>query len=122
MTSEPDLLGKRVLLVDDHQRAREVRAHRLNVYGIAVDAVSTIGEARFCVRDNSYDLVLLAARDNPEETISFQRELRQQDPQQRVAFLVGPPHYISFSYGQKVIPMPFRSSTWAEKKRRLASA
>jgi CheY-like chemotaxis protein len=123
MAPETDLLGKRVLLVDSDQKAREARARRLNVYGIAVDLVSTIRAARFCLRNKSYDLVLLGTRENPEDAITFRREIRQQNPKQRVAFLVGPPHYISFTFGQNLIPMPARSSTWADRlKYRLASA
>jgi hypothetical protein len=56
------------------------------------------------------DLVLFAPRENPEDAIAFRREIRQQNPKQRVAFLVGPPHYISFAYGENLIPMPARSS------------
>jgi response regulator RpfG family c-di-GMP phosphodiesterase len=123
MTPESDLLGKTVLLVDSDQKPREARAHRLNMYGIAVASVSTIQEARFCMRNKSYDLVLLATRENPEAAIAFRREIRQQNPKQRVAFLVGPPRYISFTFGQNLIPMPARSSNWADGlKTHLASA
>jgi CheY-like chemotaxis protein len=123
MTPETDPLGKTVLLVDNHQQAREARAHRLNRYGIAVDSVSTIREARLCLRNKRYNLVLLATRENPEDAIAFRREIRQQDPKQRVAFLVGPPRYLSFTFGQNLIPMPARSSSWADRlKVHLASA
>jgi len=122
MTPETDPLGKTVLLVDNHQKAREVRAQRLTVYGIVVDAVSTVREARFCLRHKRYDLVLLAVRGNAEETIVFSRGVCQHNPKQKVAFLVGPPDYLSFTYGENVIPMPAQSSDWAEKlKARLAS-
>jgi PleD family two-component response regulator len=123
MTPATDLLGKRVLLVDRHQKARETRANRLSVYGIAVDAVCTIREARVRLGMNRYDLVLLATRENPEDAITFRREIRQQNPKQRVAFLVGPPDYLSFTFGQNLIPMPPRPSDWADKvKTHLASA
>ena len=72
---------------------------------------------------NRYHLVLLATRENPEAAIAFRREIRQQDPNQKVAFLVSPPRYISFTYGQNVVPMPARLDTWADKlKYRMASA
>ena len=123
MTPEADLLGKRVLLVDSDRKPREARARRLNLYGIAVDAASTVREARFCWRNRRYDLVLLATRENREDVIAFRREIRQQNPNQRVAFLVGPPRYLSLTFGQNLIPMPPQSTTWADKlKRHLASA
>jgi CheY-like chemotaxis protein len=123
MTPESDPLGKRVLLVDSNHALGEMRARRLRRYGIVVDAVSTIREARFCWRNRSYDLVLLAPRENPEAAIVFRREIRQQNPNQRVAFLVGPPRYLSFTFGENLFPMPAGSRDWADKlKAYLASA
>ena len=123
MTPETDLLGKTVLLVDSQQEPREARARRLRNYGILVYTAASIEEARVHFEVNRYHLVLLATRENPEAAIAFRREIRQQDPNQKVAFLVGPPHYISFTYGQNLIPMPGRSSDRAEKlKTHLASA
>ena len=123
MTPGTDPLGKRVLLVDSDQKLGEVRARRLRLYGIAVHTASSIQEARLSLRMHSYHLVLLAARENPEAAIVFRREIRQYNPKQRVAFLVGPPRYLSFTFGQNLISMPPRSSSWADKlKGHLASA
>jgi ActR/RegA family two-component response regulator len=123
MTLETDSLGKTVLLVDSDQRLGELRARRLRLYGITVYIASSIQEARVDLKMNSYDLVLLGTRENPEAAIVFRREIRQQNPKQRVAFLVGPPRYLSFTFGRTVIPMPARSSNWADElKGHLASA
>lgn len=109
MTPETDSLGKTILLVDSQQGPRETRARRPRLYGITVYTASSIEEARVHFGLNSYHLVLLATREDPEAAISFRREIRQQDPKQRVAFLVGPPRYLSFTFGQNLIPMP---SSW----------
>jgi CheY-like chemotaxis protein len=123
MTPGTDPLGKRVLLVDSNQKLGEMRARRLRLYGITVHTASSIQEARVHLEMNSYHLVLLATRENPEDAITFRREIRQQNPKQRVAFLVGPPRYLSFTYGENLIPMPARSSGWADRlKGHLASA
>ena len=123
MTPETDSLGKTVLLVDIDQKLGELRARRLRLYGITVHTASSIEEARVRLKMNSYHLVLLAAHEKPEAAIIFRREIRQQNPAQRVAFLVGPPRYISFTFGRNLIPMPPRSSSWADKlKGHLASA
>jgi CheY-like chemotaxis protein len=123
MPSETDLLGKTVLLFDNNQKPREVRAGRLRGYGVTVHTAASIREARAYWGMNSYDLVLLATRKNPEAAIVFRREIRQQNPKQRVAFLVGPPHYISFTYSENLISMPARSLNWTKKPRqRLVSA
>ena len=123
MTPETDPLGKTVLLVDSDQKLGAVRARRLRLYGITVYTAASVEEARAHLQMNSYDLVLLASRKNPEDAIAFRREIRQQNPNQKVAFLVGPPRYLSFTFGRNLIPMPPRSSNWAEKlKRHSASA
>jgi ActR/RegA family two-component response regulator len=123
VTPKTDPLGKTVLLVDSDQKLGELRARRLRTYGILVNTASSIREARVHLKMNSFDLVLLAPRENSEAAIVFRREIRQQDPKQKVAFLVGPPRYLSFTFGRNVIPMPSRSSSSADKlKGHLASA
>ncbi len=123
MTPETDPLGKTVLLVDADQKLGELRARRLRTYGILVHTASSLEEARVHFGMDRYDLVLLAPRENPEDAIAFRREIRQENPKQRVAFLIGPPRYLSFTFGENLIPMPPRSSNWAEKlKGHLASA
>ena len=123
MTLETDPFGKTVLLVDSQQKPREIRARRLRTYGILVHTAASIQEARVHLAMNSCDLVLLGTREDPEAAIAFRQEIRQQNPKQRVAFLVGPPRYLSFTFGRDPIPMPPRSSNWADKlKGHLASA
>jgi len=122
MATETDLLGKTVLLLDSNQNLAEARARRLQAYGITVHTAGTVDEARARLRERPYDLVLVAPRENPEESIQFHREIKRLHPEQKVAFCVGPPNYISFTYGRNVIPMP-RRDTWADRlKGRLASA
>jgi len=123
MTPEADSFGKTVLLVDSNQTLGEMRARRLRLYGVTVHTANSIEAARARLKENAYALVLVAPRENPEDAIQFHREIRQHNPQQKVAFLVGPPKYLSFSYGQNVIPMSVRSDTWVDRlKGRLASA
>jgi hypothetical protein len=89
--------------------------------GLTFGTILSIEEARVGV--DRYHLVLLATRENPEAAIAFRREIRQQDPNQKVAFLVGPPDYLSFTFGRNLIPMPARAGKPADKLTgRLASA
>ncbi len=123
MTFQDNAFGKRVLVVDDNPKAQNARALRLGEHGVAVDRVSTIAKARSRLRDDTYDLVLLAARENPEDAIAFRLEIQEQNPNQRVAFLVGPPDYISFRLAEDQTREQSKSSNWMEKlKGRLASA
>jgi hypothetical protein len=123
MYPETDAFGKTVLLVDSDENLRGVRARRLRRYGITVQTADSVGDARARLDGNTYDLVLIAPRETPEQAIQLKREIKRLHPTQRVAFCVGPPRYISFTYGQNVIRMPAGRDTWADKlKYRLASA
>ncbi len=114
MTSEISLRTKKVLLVDNHPDAREARSERLRDHGVTVEAVSTIREARFFLRAERYDLVLLATREDPEAAIVFREEILE-NPKQQVAFLVGHPPYISFTYGEDGSSTD-PSGNWAERE------
>jgi len=123
MIPPSDPIGKTVLLVDSNENLRDMRARRLRLYGVSVHTVGNVEEARASLEWNTYSLVLIAPRANPEEVILLHREIKRLHPTQRVAFCVGPPKYISFTYGQNVIPMPTRHDTWADRlKGRLARA
>ena len=123
MIPPSDPIGKTILLVDSNQQLQDMRARRLRLYGISVHTVGSVEEARASLEWNTYSLVLVAPRENPEEAIQLHREIKQLHPAQRVAFCVGPPKYLSFTYGRNVIPMPARRDTWADRlKGRLARA
>ena len=125
MDPETDPLGKTVLLVDSNQSLAAARARRLRLYGITVHTADSVEAARdrLKAKESAYHLVLVAPRENPEEAIQLHREIKRLHPTQKVAFCVGPPNYISFTYGRNVIPMPVRLDTWADRlKGRQASA
>jgi response regulator RpfG family c-di-GMP phosphodiesterase len=123
MDPATDPLGKTVLLVDSNQNVAEARARVLRRYGVTVVTVDSAKGARALIDGNTYHLILVAPRGNPAEAIQLQREIKRLHPEQRVAFFVGPPKYISFTYGQTAVPMPARRDTWADRlKGHLASA
>ncbi len=123
MSPETDSFGKTVLLVDSNERLGQIRARVLRQYGITVATASTVEEARARLKGSAYHLVLVAPRKNPAKAIQLQREIKRLHPEQRVAFFVGPPKYISFTYGRNVVPIGARSRNWADRlKGRLASA
>jgi DNA-binding response OmpR family regulator len=74
---ETDSLGKTVFLVDSDHRLGELRARRLRLYGITVYIAASIEEARVHLEMNSYDLILLATRENRDAGISFRQEIRR---------------------------------------------
>jgi len=100
MPPETNSFGKTVLLVDSNQNLAAARARRLRSYGVTVRTADSVEAARACLEGNTYDLVLVATHENPEEAIQFHREIKRLYPAQRVGFFVGPPEYISFTYGE----------------------
>jgi DNA-binding NtrC family response regulator len=97
MAPESDPLGKTVLLVDSNHNVAEARARLLRRYGVTVVTVDSFKEARARIDGNTYHLVLVAPRGSPAEAIQLQREIKRLHPE------------ISFTYGQKAVPMPARS-------------
>jgi hypothetical protein len=113
--------GKTVLLVDSNETMRKLRARLLRRYAVNVETADSLEAAR--LKLSKYDLVLIAPRENPEEAIQLQRDIKRLYPKQKVGFFVGPPRYISFTYGRNLIPMESRFDTWADRlKYRMASA
>ena len=82
MARETDLLAKTVLLVDSNQNLAEARARRLQSYGVTVHTALTVEAARARLEGNEYDLVLVAPRENPEEAIRLEREIKRMHPTQ----------------------------------------
>ena len=94
---------KKVLLIDPHQRARDVRASVLRDQGIVVRTAEDLCKARSLWRPKLYDLILLDARGhNPGEALDFYVEIKHASPRERVVFLVGPPRYLSLTWPTEV--------------------
>jgi hypothetical protein len=96
---------KKVLLIDPHERARDVRASVLRSRGIEVDATDSLQAARSLWRPKLYNLILLDARGHlPGEARDFYVEIKHAAPRERVIFLVGPPAYLSLTWPTEAVP------------------
>ena len=85
---------RRVLLIDHDTRRQQLRAAALRNCEVEVHPASSVDDAsRLCAR-RTFDLVLLAADEDSEEMTLLSNELKKNRPHQRVALLVGAPHYI----------------------------
>ena len=115
--------GKKVLLIDPHQRARDVRASVLRSRGIEVNATDSLQTARFLLRPKLCDLILLDARGYiPGEAFDFYLEVKHANPRVRVVFLVGPPTYLSLTWPTEVMAREKEPQQWAETVRRFVTA
>jgi hypothetical protein len=93
--------GKKVLLIDPHQRARDVF---LRSRGIEVDATDSLQAARSLWQPKLHDLIMLDARGYiPGEAFDFYFEVKHANPRVRVVFLVGPPTYLSLTWPTEVM-------------------
>ena len=115
--------GKKVLLIDSHQRARDVRASVLRSRGIEVDAADSLQAARSLGRPELYDLIMLDARGHLRgEAFDFYVEVKHSNPRVRVVFLVGPPTYLSLTRPTEVVAREKEPQQWVETVRRFVTA
>jgi DNA-binding NtrC family response regulator len=118
-----DLSDKRILLIDRCQATREVRVNVLQSHGVQVHAVEDFSEARFLWQPRTYDFVLLDVRRYPAgEVLEWCEEIKDRDPTQRIAFLVGAPTYLSLTWPGEVIAEDTSSGQWGETVRRFLAA
>lgn len=85
---------RRILLIDENVRKRNLRAMVLRNHEVEVHTASTLGEAMTAWKTIPYDLVLLAAPENSAEAAAATARIWQSNPRQRVGLLVGPPTYV----------------------------
>ena len=85
---------RRVLLIDQNPFKQNLRATILRHYEIDVHTAANARDAESLWISNLYDLILLAAPEHSEEAIALPDQIRKNKPRQRIALLVGAPHYI----------------------------
>jgi CheY-like chemotaxis protein len=126
-----------ILLVDQNVTKQNLRATILRNYEIEVHTASSVADAASCWETHSYDLVLLAAQENPEEAMAVSAQIRAIHPRQRIGLLVGPPAFVRelggrrekaesikqalSSPAQENPSEPAPSPQWQETVRRLVS-
>ncbi len=118
VASLPAINGKkRILLIDSYPTKRDLRAKVLRKLGVEVDCAADISEARSLWQADSYNLVLLDVRRDPQDVEEFCAEMHGAKPPQRMAFLVGKPEYLGNSPATDAgIPLAdtTRNGMWSE--------
>jgi hypothetical protein len=97
--------GQRILLVGGSEFRQSLRASILRAHGLQVEVACKLAEGRSLCQPNTYDWVLLDVHSRlPGEVIDFCERIEQAAPGQRIAFLVGPPTYVSLKWpGEAVV-------------------
>jgi len=115
--------SERVLLVDCFQPTRDARAKVLREHGIDVSTAEHIEEARVLFVPRQYDLVLLDVhRYPPAEVLVFCRIIKNIDPGQRIALLLGPPNYFTLDWQRELAPASEPSQHLRPKAKRHTAA
>lgn len=83
-----------VLLIDQDTRKQKLRATVLRGMEIEVHSAGSMERAEALWRSGTYDLILVAAEGNEEDSYLLSARIRLAKPEQRIALLVGPPVYI----------------------------
>ena len=94
---------KNVLIIDGNEAMQKLRAHVLRGRGVHVHTAKSVMEAELLWVPDFFDLVLLDVRQRSKEAVEFWRTIRRQHPGQRIAFLVGPPTYLSPTCAAEVV-------------------
>ena len=118
MMSSPERLGvksaaaimhelhwsQKILLVGGSEFRQSLRASILRAHGLQVDVARNLADSRSLWQRYTYDWVFLDVHPHlPGEVMDFCEQLRRASPQQRIAFLVGPPTYVSVKWPSEEI-------------------
>ena len=96
------MLKKLVLLMDVDSETRESRAKAMRNLGVTVHCASTARGARVKLEANAYDLILVDFGADSESADAWVRQIRENNPRQLVAFLVGSPMFVATSRDGKL--------------------
>lgn len=91
--------GEKILLVSANGPRRNLRGNVLRRHGFEVTCAAHIADARLLWHPAAYNLVLLDTKHDVAGAIEFCREMRETEPGQLIAFLVGKPEYLASSPG-----------------------
>jgi CheY-like chemotaxis protein len=96
--------GKKILLVAPTGPRRNLRSNVLRRHGLEVTCATHISDARLLWHPAVYNLVLLDTNHDVAGALEFCKEMRETEPCQLIAFLVGKPEYLASSPGAEQLP------------------
>jgi hypothetical protein len=83
-----------ILLMDMNAERRALREKILALHGVEVVGATDLTEATSIWHRDRYDLILIDIRMDHRSCIAWRDEIKKENPQQVIAFLVGKPDYV----------------------------
>ena len=100
-----------------------MRAAVLQTHGIEVHAVADLRGARFLWKPNAYSWIFLDVRRHlPGEALEFYEQIKEASLHERIAFLVGPPVYLSLTWPTEAMDAEKQPRQWEETLKRFLAA
>jgi ActR/RegA family two-component response regulator len=110
----------RVLLINGSEFRRSLRANIWRGHGFQVEVARDLAQARSLWRPNTYAWMLVdVLRQLPGEVLEFCEQIKHADPRQQIAFLVGPPRFVSLNWPEEATPEIERGEELRATARRL---
>jgi ActR/RegA family two-component response regulator len=94
----------RILLISESEFRRSLRASVLRGHGFQVEVACSLAEARSRWQPNTYAWMLVdVVHQLPGEVLEFCDQIKRENPRQKIAFLVGPPRFVSLNWPDEAI-------------------
>jgi hypothetical protein len=113
----------RIFLASGSEFRRSSLANILRGHAFQVDVARDLTQARLLWRPNTYAWILVdVAHQLPGEVLDFREQIKRADPRQQIAFLVGPPRFVSLNWPEETLPGTKPGEKLREFTRRLPRA
>jgi DNA-binding NtrC family response regulator len=113
----------RVLLINGSEFRRSLRVAILRGHGFQVEVAHDLAQVRSLWRPNAYAWMLVdILRQLPGEVLDFCEQIKQADPRQHIAFLIGPPRFVTLNWPEEAVSEAASGEEFREFARRLPRA
>ena len=106
-----------ILLMDSNVDRRALRMKMLSLRGAEVIVATDLTEASSMWHRDRYDLVLMDIRSDHFSCLAWRDEIKKENPNQVVAFLVGPPRFIDLEPLQDSYVTEKHGAQWGDSLR-----
>ncbi len=110
-------LKKCVLLMDTNPERRALRKKIMALHGVEMIGANDLEEAALVWHPDRYDMVLIDIRRDHHGALAFRDEIKKENPDQVVAFLVGRPNFVALQPSPGSYVPEVHGMEWGESLR-----